>query len=231
MKLDLSDVSNSIYDTLMVSVRSEEGFHMSTLVGREDYRRGLIVKVPTRGGVRVNVLQKEAMEYYSDPGASGLRIPVGGECPVTYMHSDFCPTSAEEAVDTVRLAKNYCGVSMSYVSNVSSQYVTKIIGNVCGYSLDGQPVQGDFTYEPDFDGGSQSFFRIPRQIDSSLRLCITSADGTQRMFALGNYIIESGYDWSARELDDIVVLVDYVPTSISITINDWNVTEFFDVVI
>ena len=231
LRLDLSDSSNSIYDTLMVSVRSEDGFLMNALVGREDYGKELLVKIPTREGVRVNVLQKEAMEYYSDPDASGLRIPPGTECPETYMYSDFCPTWAEESTDTVRLSKNYCGVSLKFVSNVADKFATTIVGNVCGYELDGNPAEGEFRYDPAFDEESASFFRLPRQSDSSLRLQITSADGSTRSFALGNYIIESGYDWSAPQLDDIVVMVDYVSTSVSITVNDWNIMEYFDVVI
>ncbi len=71
---------------------------------------------------------------------------------------------------------------------------------------------------------------LPRQTDSSLSLEIAEEASVLKSFALGNYIEGSGYDWSAPELDDIVVTIDYARTRLSISIGEWERSYSFDVV-
>lgn len=52
-----------------------------------------------------------------------------------------------------------------------------------------------------------------------------------REFALGEYIIESGYDWSAPDLADIEIEVDYSKTDVVFKVEDWEKTVSFDVII
>ena len=71
---------------------------------------------------------------------------------------------------------------------------------------------------------------LPRQRDSSLSLEIAEDASVLKSFALGNYIEGSGYDWSAPELDDIVVTIDYARTRLSISVGEWERSYSFDVV-
>lgn len=50
-----------------------------------------------------------------------------------------------------------------------------------------------------------------------------------RTFSIGEYIIESGYDWTAESLEDVNVEIDYAKTEVSFTVNDWEKTVHFDV--
>ncbi len=71
---------------------------------------------------------------------------------------------------------------------------------------------------------------LPRQRDSSLSLEIAEEASVLKSFALGNYIEGSDYDWSAPELDDIVVTIDYARTRLSISVGEWERSYSFDVV-
>ena len=73
--------------------------------------------------------------------------------------------------------------------------------------------------------------RIPRQSDASLILSITENEDVLREFALGEYIIKSGYDWTAEDLEDVEVVVDYTKVDVTFRVNDWQDTVSFDVII
>ena len=42
-----------------------------------------------------------------------------------------------------------------------------------------------------------------------------------KTFALGNYINKCGYDWTAADLQDIVVRIDYACTKLNIAVGAW----------
>ena len=72
---------------------------------------------------------------------------------------------------------------------------------------------------------------VPRQADNGLVLRILDEDKILREFALGEYIAESGYDWSAENLDDVEISIDYAHSFISIEVDDWTGSFEYDVVI
>ena len=70
---------------------------------------------------------------------------------------------------------------------------------------------------------------LPVQMDGSLRLNVMAYDGTLlRSFALGEYILQSGYDWNAEDLEDIRIEVDIVHSSLLLYSSD-KVTRYFTV--
>ena len=38
----------------------------------------------------------------------------------------------------------------------------------------------------------------------------------------GEYIVESGYDWSKEDLEDVDVEIDYASSSITVDVADWS---------
>ena len=62
---------------------------------------------------------------------------------------------------------------------------------------------------------------LPRQKDASLKLSVLEKTSVLKTFALGNYICQSGYDWTAENLQDIVVKIDYACTRVSIVVGPW----------
>ena len=231
LKVVLDDPSNQVCDSLLVSVVGvSDNFRWSEVVYRPSFVTDLLVRVPSRDGVFVDVMDAGVARNYVGGLSGGLLIVEGDECPTAFMDFAYCPTEAEEVVDTVCVRKNYCGVSVDFVSGDLQDYRVDILGNVCGYSVSGDVLEGGFSFTPSSDDGTRCFFRLPRQTDSSLRLAITPSGGTTQYFALGNYILRSGYDWTAPDLDDIMIGIDYSATYFSVTISDWTLTEHFDIV-
>ena len=58
-------------------------------------------------------------------------------------------------------------------------------------------------------------------------------DGTsvQKTFALGEYIVSSGYDWAAEELEDLTVTLDFQITYVKITVADWEKEYFYNIIL
>ena len=216
--LDLSDPANSASDSIAVYISSDRIMDR-VVVGRDSYQEGITVPVADRNCVSINAVDIALCPYFD---ASSLIIPRGEQCPSAYMHSLSCDTSVEWCEEKLRLKKNYCGVSLIFKASDLQDYIMTVDGNVCGYGRDGQPLDGSFLFRPEGESPSICFFRLPRQKDDSLRLCISTRDGKSRYLALGTYISQSGYDWSSEDLDDIVVSIDYASTTITVTINDWN---------
>lgn len=217
LHMDFSDPANLVSDTLCVRL-SSGAFSKTILLPSEKYSEGLIVTVPGHSGVNLTVFDNESRRYGSD---GEIRIPVGEQCPHSYLFASFCDTSGPEAEAYVRVRKNYCGLSITFNSGDADNYEMKISGNVCGFGRDALPLSGAFSVAPAFDGSSVGSTRIPRQIDNSLVLSVTSDSGATRNFALGSYIVESGYDWTKADLDDIAVTIDYAATSVSISVGKW----------
>jgi hypothetical protein len=59
----------------------------------------------------------------------------------------------------------------------------------------------------------------------------TRGTSVLKTFALGEYIHASGYDWSAADLEDITVGIDYTRTKLIISVLGWDDVYEFDVVI
>lgn len=56
-------------------------------------------------------------------------------------------------------------------------------------------------------------------------------DSVIRQFALGHLIIDSGYDWTAPDLQDIEVDIDYSKSDIIFSVDGWDKEMSFDVTI
>ena len=83
--------------------------------------------------------------------------------------------------------------------------------------------------EPDTEGIFH--VNVPRQYDSSLILRVAEDDRSLRDFAIGEYLEEGGYDWTARELADVELVIDYAKADLTLTVEDWEVSFGFNVVI
>jgi hypothetical protein len=62
-------------------------------------------------------------------------------------------------------------------------------------------------------------------------LVVDDGSDSTRYFALGQYIVDSGYDWTSPDLGDITVTLDYALTEISIRIEGWDGVHRYEVVI
>lgn len=230
--LDMSDPANFGSDSLLVGL-SGPGFSRSLRIGRDGFAAGVEVTVPRSQMIGVNAVDISLEKFFCAQG--GVLIPRGQQCPEAYMMSGVCDSSPEQLSYPVRLCKNYCGVSLSFESKDSDLYDMVVQGNVCGYDSNGAPMEGKFDYAPDFDKQSRCFFRLPRQKDGSLTLAIKPSGAPQQedtqYLSLGTYILQSGYDWTKPDLDDLLIRIDFASATVSISLDQWSSSESFDIVI
>lgn len=210
---------------LLVSVVGES-YSMTETVEPSTLEGPLELRVP-RSGVRVNLWSESASSMVSE---DGLVIPFGDDCPPVKMCSSFVDTDCECREEKFRVLKNYCHLTVVMEDgDADYPYDLSVSGNVDGYGPEGLPRHGRFCHylpaaSPSSAPAPGQLTRdilLPRQSDASLMLEISENASVLKTFAIGNYIAQSGYDWTREELEDIVVRIDYACTRLEITVGDW----------
>lgn len=235
--LDFSNVEESIAESSEVHLRAADGFLYSDPDAADGIsgggpsgsdRRTYSVRVP-KTRVAVSVVSGAGSFYSAD---YGLRIPLGEECPPVHMYYSEFDAVMEKYEDVVRLYKDYCRITVRMLPSPGDYPFTLTLkGGVCGIGRDRTVVPGDFSYAfvPASDGAAS--VNVPRQTDDSLILQIRDGDRVLREFAVGEYIAESGYDWTAADLEDIDVSIDYANSYLTIKVDAWSASFAFDVII
>ena len=227
-KLVLDFTSSTLPDETIVDLNfvTADGFFQSTsvVVGEE---RIFQFEVP-RAELFVHA-------FYGDEGLvegkEGLVIPESRQCPEIFMDVLKMDTHVEYLEQQVQLHKSYCNIEICFQGIADFRYDATIAGGINGYDLEGSMKKGNFNYllYPDAEG--HCMVRVPRQEDASLALRIQDLDGYTKTFALGEYIVESGFDWMSPDLQDVLVQIDYARTQVIFTINEWQKVVDFDVII
>ena len=160
----------------------------------------------------------------------GLQIPLGKSCPRVYMHDSDVHAEGETVHETAVLRKNHCVMTLMTEGGLRLPSEMILRGNVAGYDEKGQPLAGNFELMLE-DKRADAVYEavLPRQTDSSLMLEIDEGKDGCKAFALGHYIVSSGYDWNAPDLDDITIVLDYALTEIRIVINGWESVYRYEV--
>ncbi|MGM9767490.1 MAG: FimB/Mfa2 family fimbrial subunit [Candidatus Cryptobacteroides sp.] len=182
-----------------------------------------------RGGLDVLSLYPADAERLEEDGECWFRIKEGSSCPEIWTAHSMADTRSDRAVVNCDLRKNHCRIRISF--NGTGSYTIRIRGNVCGYGYDGKPYPGSFHADAEAVGDGSLQVCVPRQKDNSLMLDLISGDGGIRSFAIGNYLAESGYDWSSDDLQDATITIDYAATSVTFSIDKWSRTVHFETVI
>lgn len=228
--LDLSSVRQSHPEDLLLVFSSSEGFVLrDTLPGDaipDEYR----LQVP-RTDLAVDIYSPLSQSF--GVSFAGMAIGLGEDCPRLYMYTGMMDTNCESVRRGVSLYKNYCVLEMKITSSGQDRFpfTLAVKGTVDGYSAGGGLSLGEFETVPLNKGDNSYSVSLPRQTDASLTLEIRERDGVLRTFAIGEYILDSGYDWNAPDLEDLTLEVDYAKTSVSLKINAWSVEIPYSVVI
>ena len=175
-------------------------------------------------------------------------VPVGEQMDSLYGFFKMYHTRCESVLCDVELHKEFCTVSFTLGEDgYTSPYRIEVWGNVAGVSAwDLMPVQGEFRYAPILKNGVYQV-RVPRQVDNSLELVMLeipdqvgydgerAGDDGERVVVdrlpLGEYIVRSGYDWTAEDLDDVNVALDLEMQQVTITVSGWDGVVVMDIVI
>ena len=216
-------------DSLAVAIGGEDGFFVKDVFRLGDNVQEYGAAVPKS---RVDVLVAcGSGRFLSD--RRGIHIPEGNDCPVLYMSGESFVADAAEMRRTVALHRNFSKLTVSMKTSFGAKarpFRILLEGNVSGYLMDGTPEEGSFHSFSSPSSGGLCHMRIPRQTDGSLMLEVDFLDsGEVRTFPVGEYIIESGYDWKAPDLEDIEVEMDFSRSSLTFTISKWKKTLSFEI--
>jgi hypothetical protein len=255
--LDFSNAPEGISDTLTVLIKSEGYLHLDTVFLKPlpggtyydidyDLSKGgdpVITPMKTSGPptniYEVDVPKKDLQLFIITGGMIGLlpfaaTIPEGCDCPDTYLMSKMLDTRCDELKLPVELHKSYCKLTIHYRNETSKRYSLKVLSPVSGFLYDGSPSvlpSAVFDFEMKVKGDGDCSVRLPRQMDASLMLNVNYKQKVLRSFALGEFIEESGYDWTKEDLEDLDVTIDYTATSVSFTVGKWTKTFNYELVI
>lgn len=168
---------------------------------------------------------------------SELSIPFGSQMEEVYAWDARVDTRKMERVRVNAMLHRqyaYLHINVLFQKGESSPYELRVRGNVSGLDLlSMEPVPGPFEFSFLPVVGTYHRVCLPRQSDSSLMLDFvprTPSRGiTEDTLPLGDYIRETGYDWSSSDLRDIYLDIDFVRTNVSIRIDDWGDGETIDI--
>lgn len=225
--LDMEAVDTSVVKSAELVIGGSGGFYFRDTLVVEDFGTEYVVNVP-RGEVGVGV-------YCGADGCvdekGGMGIGYGEECPRVYMHSSIFEASGEVVVEKVLMKKNHCTMTIHVETEKEFPFRLEAKGSVDGYDLGGIPSVGQFMYAMFVNDNGECQLTLPRQRDNSLTLEVSDGTEVLKSFAVGEYVAASGYDWSADDLKDIVVTLDYSLTRLKISVEGWRKEYVFNVVI
>ena len=211
----------------------DSGLIFSSALGREDWSGYYEATVPREF---VGVTCHNVLEGHKDSG-SLYRIVTGNQADSLYAHHAMVDCTGEGAEDHARLHKQFATVYMTFENEGGEErcpYDVRISGNVNGMDMTTlSPHGGEFEYAPEELQPMFYQFRLPRQKDSSLSLCLYNKEDGELLdsLPLGEYIRTSGFDWNAEDLNDIVINVDFAKIGLEVNVQEWNAMEVYDVTI
>ena len=217
------DIDDGTFAGLMVTAM--KGFVWKDTVDVVKVRNGYTVSVP-----RTLLHIRSWIGADSCASESGIVIPYGQDCPKVYMHDSDVKTTGEYIRETVTLRKNHCVLTLTTKGEGKLPSHIRLKGNVAGYDAEGQPLNGNFCCLLKEEGLENGYKAVwPRQTDASLMLEVDDGKGNSKAFALGQYIVSSGYDWTSPDLDDVSVTLDYAMTEIRLVVGGWESVYRYDV--
>jgi len=166
--------------------------------------------------------------------ALALVIPEGEQADSIMAYSRELDARCESIRDTVHLSKQYCSITMRFSEGSlmgGEDATVKVKGHWNGWTLgDWSPVKGAFSCAAERISPLEWRVTVPRQGDDSLviEVCSEVASGT---LPLGEYLSAAAYDWSAVNLADVRIDVDWSAWRISITIEEWRDGRFREYII
>ncbi len=226
LNLDFGSIDTSLVREIELNLATTDGYLFSEKLEKPDFNTKTYL-VP-KSYLSIMVLA-ESNDFFQ-PGI-GLIIPKGKECPPLYSYSKLVSTNEEIVDEVITLRKNFCNVFIEFEDIENFNYDLTMRGNVIGYALDGKQLSGLFEVSVITQFNKTYSVRIPRQEDSSLLLIIGDEGAHYKSFALGEYIVASGYDWTAPDLSDIVVHVDYARTQLTVSVQPWEKSEEIETII
>lgn len=223
LELDFRAVSE---DSLTVVVVGESGLAVCDTVTQ--------AYLAAHSGIKRYSLTRDPMklDVYHPFGA--LADPLVGyradrNCEKMWMFSEKLIPEGERCNRKVVLHKNYCGLTLranGLGEKGSEICALRFRSSVNGYLPGGGVSEGKFSELVIQEDDRLYRVNLLRQTDDSLLMDMVEDNpdfptSVLRTFALGEYIAASGYDWTADDLEDLEVDIDFIVSSISLKTSKW----------
>ena len=157
-------------------------------------------------------------------------IPEGEQCDELWAYHASVICEGEDARDRVVPHKQYATVTVKLTQEPEGKLETLVTSRSAGMSLeDLSPAMGLFRYLAPQNPEGLFTFRLPRQGDGSLEMELLRDGSHYETFALGELIARTGYDWTAEDLDDIFIGVDFYRSQVTIEITGWEQGFIYDI--
>ena len=232
LEVDLSDASQ---DRGQISVRIGSIESSTILYADPASEKVLTVNVP-KGHTSVACIQ--GIRGCINDG-NDVIIPEGLEADSLMVSLNDVDCSGEKAYCKAVFHKDWASITVFTKNSASEAYPYDILicGKTNGISLiSGMPVEGRFRYRTScsVSDGTASI-RIPRQNPDGKGLTLTlvpkKEGGVGKEYDLSAIISAIGFDWTAKDLDDIRIDIDHSGCLTGIRVIDWNTGEDRDVII
>ena len=207
---------------LTVEIRNLPSYPVSISLSGDGFREQMEVSRDTllRLHVPKSGVQLLALAGTSPPREDTVYIPQGSDCPPIYLHTEWLETAKDTVRVALKLEKHFCTLSLFLDGppGDGDPFWARVRGAVEGITLEGESVEGPFSCRLD-PGGN---IRLPRQSpQEELWLDIHMPESVVRSFALGNYMLDAGYDWTAPSLKDLSLKVSLSVTHLSFQSGRW----------
>lgn len=160
------------------------------------------------------------------PRDGNLMLEKGEEMDELYAGISQLEAFADTVYGSVSMHRQFAFVNVRVLCLSVEQMPQDIIMKGCTGGLDLRtlaPLRGEYevTLHPIF--GEFCRASVPRQLDNSLKMAI---DGVGEI-PIGEYIADSGYDWTAEDLADIELVIDFVECKVTLRVAGWNEGRIF----
>jgi len=202
--------------SLAVLLAGEEVFPLSK-------GTGVVTVIASKGSMTGSV--NTAHEY---------RIPEGRQMDRIYALSERIETTEDDCWVGGRLLRQFADVTMtmSYLQGQPCPFDLTVLGPSAGFDVRTlSPVEGRFRLDLESEPDASYRFRLPRQErDGRLFLELRAPGSSEPLhtMALSDYLDKVGYDWTADDLPEISLDVDFARLSVTVTVAGWDYVLILD---
>ncbi len=157
-----------------------------------------------------------------------VHISPGCQSDELYAFSSRIDATGEEVIVNVIPHKQYACLTIDLSSYNGDGDISgiELVGNIAGIDLkDLTPVEGKFDVIVGPRGAGLYDVLIPRQKDTSLKLLLLRGEEIVDTFAIGEQIVQEGYDWTAEDLEDLTVKFSYIRAEVAVEVESWDVCD------
>ncbi len=160
-------------------------------------------------------------------GEHSVTIPYGTQADSLYAMVGKLDCRAETAECKVKMHKNFATLSIIFKNvhqGTTFDYYPEVYADTYGIELPSlRPLKGEFRFTPPIES-NRAECRLPRQCSNELSIMLKrrSDGGKEYELPLGRELEEAGYDWTAEDLADVEVVVDYVRMQPGIGVAPWD---------